>query len=313
VELATRTGNTEKPDVTWSDWSSGYTAAAGQQVTSPRARYLQWRASFKRTSNTNADLPAEVLERVQIAYLQQNLRPQVVSIALLAPGIGYQRQPAMQSTGLGIATTPADGLPLNSPRSQGRDRQALPPRQVLQPGAQSFNWKATDDNDDNLEYSIFFKGEGETDWKLLEKQRTEAFYTLDGSSLPDGVYSIKIVASDEPSNPYGKFLVGELVSPPFVMSNSTPVVEVTGHKINGRKVDVNFRARIPAGRLTTGEFSVDGGEWNLLFPVDGIADSSQEEFQFTTPELSVGEHLISVRSTDANGLTGTAKAIVRIQ
>jgi len=299
--------------VAWSDWSKDYTVAAGQQIASPRARYLQWRASFKRNANANSDRPAEVLERVQIAYLQQNLRPQVVSITVLASGIGLQRQPALQSAGLGAASTPADGLPLNSPRSQGRERQTLLPRQVLQPGARSFTWKATDDNDDSLQYSIFFKGEGETDWKLLEKQATETFYTLDGSSLPDGVYSIKIVASDEASNPYGKSLVGELISPPFVMNNSTPTVEVTSHKINGRKMDVSFRARIPAGRLATGEFSIDGGEWNLLFPSDGIADSPQEEFQFTTSELSVGEHLISVRSSDINGATGTAKLVVRIQ
>jgi hypothetical protein len=313
VELATRTGNTEKPDVTWSEWSAAYTSAGGQQVASPRARYLQWRAAFKRTASANADPPTEVLERVQIAYLQQNLRPQVVSITTLPAGVGLQKQPTLQSAGISVPASANDGLPLNSPRTLGKERQTIPPRQVLQPGAQSFTWKATDDNDDSLEYSIYFKGEGETDWKLLEKQRTETFYTLDGSSLPDGVYTIKVVASDEPSNPYGKFLVGELVSPPFVMSNSTPVVELIGHKISGRKVDVNFRARIPAGRISTGEFSIDGGEWNLLFPADGIADSAQEEFQFTTPDLTVGEHLISVRSTDANGATGTAKVVVRVQ
>ena len=60
----------------------------------------------------------------------------------------------------------------------------MPPRQILQPGAQSFTWKATDDNDDSLEYSIYFKGEGESDWKLLAKELTETFYTLDGAALP---------------------------------------------------------------------------------------------------------------------------------
>ena len=57
---------------------------------------------------------------------------------------------------------------------------------------------------------------------------------------------------------------------------------------------------------------MDGGEWLLVFPVDGIADSPQEEFQFTTPEMPSGEHVIAIRATDGNGNTGTAKIVVKI-
>jgi hypothetical protein len=311
VELSTRTGNTEKPDNTWSAWSSAYTTGAGQAITSPRARYLQWRATFKRGGAATG--PADALERVQMAYLQQNLRPQVVSINLLPFGVALQKQPALQASSMGLNVTSSDGQPLNSPRGRDRDKQALPPRQVLQPGAQAFTWKASDDNDDALVYQLYFKGEGESDWKLLEKNLTDSFCTLDSSSLPDGVYTLKVVASDEPSNPYGKFLVGELVSPPFVIANSTPAVEMVSHKLSGRKVDVQFRSRVSTGHIYSAEFSIDGGEWFLVFPVDGIADSPQEDFQFTTPELSIGEHLISLRSTDANGTTGTARLVVRVQ
>jgi hypothetical protein len=183
---------------------------------------------------------------------------------------------------------------------------------MLQPGSQSFTWKATDDNDDSLEYSLYFKGEGETDWKLLEKKLTDTFYTVDEGALPDGVYTLKVVASDAPSNAFGKFLIGELVSKPFVISNFTPAVEVVGHKLQGKKVDLQFHVKVPTGRIASAEFSVDGGEWYLVFPNDGIADSAQEEFQFITSELAPGEHVIGLRSTDANGNTGTGKLIVKV-
>ena len=147
---------------------------------------------------------------------------------------------------------------------------------------------------------------------MLEKKLTDTFYTLDAASLPDGVYTLKVVASDEPSNPFGKFLMGELASRPFVISNTTPQIEITGNKVNGKRVEVQFRARVPTGRIGTAEFSIDGGEWFLVFPVDGIADSALEEFQFSTSELSVGEHLIGVRSSDSNGNTGTTKLLVKI-
>ena len=314
VEVSTRSGNTEKPDNSWSGWSSPYTTAAGQQITNPRARYLQWRAVFKRGTSAASGQPADTLERVQIPYLQQNVRPQVVSINVLPFGIALQKPPALQPgiLSMGMPTTASDGLSLNSPRERGKEKQPIPPRQVLQPGSQSFMWKATDDNDDNLEYSLYFKGEGESDWKPLEKKLTDTFYTLDAASLPDGVYTLKVVASDEPSNPFGKFLIGELVSRPFVISNMTPLVEISGHKVNGKRVEVQFRARVPTGRIATAEFSIDGGEWYLVFPADGIADSAQEDFQFSTPELSVGEHLIGLRSSDSNGNTGTAKLVVKI-
>jgi hypothetical protein len=178
--------------------------------------------------------------------------------------------------------------------------------------AQSFTWKATDDNEDTLEYSLYFKGEGESDWKQLEKNLSDTFYTLDAAALPDGVYTLKVLASDKPSNPFGKFLVGELISRPFVISNSSPVLEITGQKVQGKKVEVQFRARVLAGRVASGEFSVDGGGWSLLSPVDGICDSPQEDFQLATPELAPGEHVIGLRASDANGNTGTAKAIVKI-
>jgi hypothetical protein len=312
VALSTRSGNTEKPDNSWSEWSPAYTAP-GQQISSPRARFLQWRASFKRSSAQGV-LP-ENLERVQIAYLQQNLRPQVVSLEVLPCGIELQKQPSLALGGLSLTTpaTTSDGRSLNAPRERGRERQPLAPRQVLQPGAQSFTWKATDDNEDSLEYSLYFKGEEESDWKLLQKKITDTFYTLNAASLPDGAYRLKVVASDAPSNPNEKSLIGELVSDPFVIANSSPQVEIANSKINGKKVEVQFRASVRTGNIATAEFSVDGGDWFLVFPLDGIADSVQEEYRISTPELSVGEHLIGIRASDRDGNTGTFRLVVQIQ
>ena len=313
MEISTRTGNTDKADSSWSEWSSVY-PGPGQQITSPRARYLQWRAVFKRGSAAPAGPLSDILERVQIAYLQQNIRPQVTSIDVLPYGVELQKQPSLTLGSLSLVTpsTTSDGRSLNSPRERGRDRQPMPPRQVLTPGAQSFTWKASDDNDDTLEYSLYFKGDGESDWKLLEKKRGDTFYALNAASLPDGTYRLKVVASDEPSNPYDKFLIGELVSDPFIVANTSPKLEITGNKVNGRRVEAQFRAGVTTGRVATAEFSIDGGEWNLVFPVDGIADSVAEDYRILTPELSTGEHLIGIRASDADGNTGTVKLVVKI-
>ncbi len=313
IELSTRTGNSDKVDNSWSDWSSAYTTP-GQQINSPRARYLQWRVSFKGGSADTTNPPPDLLDKIQIAYLQQNLRPQVTAINVLPYGIELQKQPSLTVSSLTMLTpaTTSDGRSLNSPRERARDKQPLSPRQVLQPGTQSFTWTATDDNEDTLEYSLFFRGDGESDWKLLEKGLTDTFYTLNTASLPDGTYRLKVVASDAPSNPYDQFLIGELVSVPFVIATATPRVEITGSRVNGKKVEAQFLARVNTGRIASAEFAVDGGEWNLIFPEDGIADSAQEEYRIVTPELSTGEHLIGIRASDGDGNTGTTKLVIRI-
>ena len=205
-----------------------------------------------------------------------------------------------------------DGRSLNAPRERGKDLQVLPPRQVLQPGAQSFIWKATDDNDDSLEYSLYFRGDGESEWKILDKGLKDAFYTISPAALPDGLYRLKVVASDAPSNPYDKFLTGELISDPFFISNATPKVEILSNKTVAKKLEAQFKASVTTGRIATAEFSIDSGEWNLLFPIDGIADSAQEEYRIVSPELSIGEHVIGIRAGDNNGNTGTARLVVKI-
>jgi len=43
VEVQTRTGNGERPDATWSDWSSAYRNPDGNQISSPRARFIHHR------------------------------------------------------------------------------------------------------------------------------------------------------------------------------------------------------------------------------------------------------------------------------
>src|SRR5690349_19123742 len=66
VEMQTRTGNGERPDATWSDWSAAYHDPQGNQIASPRARFIQWRATVR---STNAGATPAWLEDVNVAYL----------------------------------------------------------------------------------------------------------------------------------------------------------------------------------------------------------------------------------------------------
>lgn len=313
IEISTRSGNTEKADSSWSEWSAPY-KASGQSISSPRARYMQWRAAFKPASNAVSKAPAGVLKRVQISYLQQNVQPLITELEVLPYGIELQKQASLTASEVSVLSPPtsSSGRSLNAPRERGREQEPMPPKQSLQSGAQSFIWKSIDENGDGLDYALYFKGEQESDWKLLKKDLSDTFYALRASFLPDGVYRLKVVVSDGPSNPYDKFLIGEKISPPFVIANTAPHVEITGHKIAGRKVTVQFRATTPVGCIATAEFSIDGGDWHLVFPNDGIADSAEEDYGVISPDLLPGEHMIGIRAGDRNGTTGMEKLVLKV-
>ena len=56
VELQTRTGNGGRPDATWSEWSSSYRDPEGSPISSPRARFVQWRATLRSGRQCKSDL-----------------------------------------------------------------------------------------------------------------------------------------------------------------------------------------------------------------------------------------------------------------
>src|SRR5215208_1870558 len=80
VEVQTRTGNGERPDSTWSDWSAAYKNPEGNQISSPRARFIQWRATVRGSGSSTAP---SWLEDVSVAYLPRNVAPEVLSISVL--------------------------------------------------------------------------------------------------------------------------------------------------------------------------------------------------------------------------------------
>ena len=62
-----------------------------------------------------------------------------------------------------------------------------------------------------------------------------------------------------------------------------------------------------------GEYSVDGGAWQLIFPVDGIADSAHEVFKVRVTFDKPGEHLVAFRCADSSTNVGTSKVTATVR
>jgi hypothetical protein len=310
VEVFSRSGNTATPDDTWSAWSKPYTNANGEQITSPNARYLQWRVVLTSTGATGP-----VLTSVTTAYLPRNVRPEVSSITVHPAGTVFQRP---FSTGeaeiAGFEDNTSDGRPAS--QSAGAPGQSSPApalgRRIYQKGLQTFVWKADDANDDKLQYDVLYRREGETAWKALHRGLWDPIFVWDTTSVPDGTYFVKIAATDAPSNSPGAALVGDLESVNFDIDNTSPRIEMQTPVRAGTRITVGFvvaDAQSPVQRV---EYSLDASRWRVVYPKDGIPDSRREEFEVTLNEADAGRGVI-IRATDAMNNVATAVAEVQRQ
>ncbi len=301
IVLQTRSGNSERPDKTWSDWSATYADASGSQISSPKARFIQWRAVLHASKATGGE---PRLEDVSVAYLPRNVAPEVLTINVLPPGVALQQQIQIQMD----PNIEAAGL---DPSVFGAMPQA-PPRRLYQRGARSLQWQAEDRNSDTLEYAVYYRSLNETTFRLLKEHLRENFYTVDGASLADGRYVFRVVASDAPDNPPGHALTGERLSEPVDIDNTPPVVRQVGSaQIVDQRARAVFDVEDATGRIKRADVSVDGGPWHEVFPDDGIADSPHERYSLNLALTGSGEHTISLRAFDNSNNVGSISVTVR--
>ena len=195
------------------------------------------------------------------------------------------------------------GLPPNAP---------IPPRRAYQRGAKSLQWTAEDRNGDKLEYTLYYRGANEQNFKLLRDGLRDNFFTLDGLALADGRYIFKVIAKDSLSNPLPLSLSGERISEPIDVDNTAPqVVAVGTPQVSGEKVRLTFEATDVSSFIQRAEYSIDGGEWQAVYADDGISDSPKERYTFEITLKNAGEYSVTLRVFDQSGNVGNARVLVR--
>ncbi len=296
VSIQTRSGNTDKPDETWSAWSAAMTDAKGGQISSPKARFIQWRAVLRSSA---------ALSEVSLAFVARNIAPEILSINVLPTNVGLAANPPVQ-------IDPNIELAGMDPITFGIPNATVPPRRVYQRGATSLQWTAEDRNGDKLTYDIHYKEVGESAFKVLREGLAENFLAIDGQSLADGRYIFKVVARDTPSNPVALALAGEKVTEPIDIDNTAPTVTAAGTpQVTGDKARVVYDADDAASFIIRAEYSVNGGDWKTVYADDGISDSPKERYSIEIPVPSAGEYTVTIRVYDVNANSGNARAVVR--
>jgi sugar lactone lactonase YvrE len=311
VEFYVRSGNTSNPEKNWSDWTGPYKSASGDTVTCPAARFVQWKAVF-----TGADRSADPsISWVSLAFQPKNVAPVIDSIAVQDPGIrltGFSTGGATSSASVQLRLPERPGTststPSSGPESSARTpRSEIPPSSSADHGYQSVLWLAHDDNDDNLTFSVYYRGEGETNWRLLKDNLNEQYYSWDTATTPDGAYYLKIVASDAPSNPPSDVLTAERESDRFEVGNTPPRVDEFRAQELGQTATLSFAATSTSGAIARASYSLDSADWQVVFPVGQLTDAPKESYHWQVANLSPGEHTVSVRVIDRFGNETAAK------
>ncbi|HEX9457176.1 MAG TPA: hypothetical protein VF935_06030, partial [Candidatus Acidoferrum sp.] len=308
LEFFVRSGNTEDPGREWSRWYGPYTKS-GSAMEAPPARFAQWKAVI------HDGRPGDGIDWVSLAYLPRNVAPVIDGIALQEPGVRAQSPLVISSNQPAVVTLKMPPAPNISgvviTQSGAPSKFEQPPQGTAQKGYQTVVWTAHDENEDELRYAVYFRGENEREWKLLKDNLEQKFYSWDTTTMPDGAYYLKIAASDALSNPPALALKTERESERFEVDNTPPVIEdlrvgpASGKMIGG--YPASFTARDAFSAIERAQYSLDGGEWILVAPNTGISDAPVEHYNFGFPALAPGEHTIAVRAYDRFENAGSAK------
>ncbi len=198
----------------------------------------------------HAGKTAPRVDSVRLNYLPKNVAPDFDEVSI-QPGVHY------------ISLPKQPGQDTNASANQSQPRFDNPPPSTRDSNSIGVRWTVHDDNDDQMLYSLYYRGENETRWLLLKENLSDKFYSFDASLLPDGGYFAKVVASDAPSHSPGQALTAEKESSRFEVDTTPPQIQTLSATIEAGQIHVTFRAADSFSAIKRAEYSVDAGDWQV--------------------------------------------------
>lgn len=259
VRVSVRSGVRARPDATWSSWSDF--APLDAPLSAPVAPYLQYRLRLRNST----------IHAVHLAWAERNAAPRVRYVRTEAPGGDLFRSGAAGASALrqrfesGLEVEYSIGA---------TPRRTEPEQTAWVRGIRTVHWDADDPNADSLRFDVAVRALPDGDWYPLAEDHAERVLAWDTSAVPDGIYRVRVVASDAAQNPPGEGRTGSLESAPVRVDNTPPLFE----RVEEENGELRLRVRDAASPLAEVHVRRDEGEWIPLAPVDGVIDSSVEDF-----------------------------------
>jgi len=283
VLVQARSGNTAYPDSTWSDWTPPVSVSESP-LTCPPARYLQLRFLL-RTSDTQK---APVLKRVSVVYFPKNQPPKLT------------------------VQEPTAGTVLS--------------------GKVTIRWRGEDPDRDRLSYEVFYSSDNGKTWHQIREGTTQpaqpqqqkqegkqegqeskpesqlqqsqpggattaSSVNWDTAKVSDGVYWLKVIASDRISNPDDPQTSEQIIAP-VIVDNTPPILGTYAVKRESNKLLVPAYDNTSVG---SAEYRAEGDEWIAATCQDGVFDQPYEVLIIDLSKLPANVEAVEVRVRDSAG------------
>ncbi len=296
VTVETRSGNVNRAQSNWSGWAKVDMKQGVGRVDSPAARFLQYRVMIK----AGASEAGPELSTINIGYLPRNIAPKVRELEI-AP-VNYRQSPTSMSLERSVE-------PSGSPTSLtlpalGQRRSPAGPSVESSSGATlqyakgfvTARWSAEDANSDPLSFSVDIKKKDEQTWRPLKDKTLDRFYSFDSSAFEDGDYVLKVTATDAPGNVTGQAMSSSMESDTLTIDNTPPEIRDAAVSGSGSGHEIAFSARDARSWVSKAEYSINGGDWKLLMPVDRVTDAMTLSYRITCGN----NQIVAVRVFDDN-------------
>ncbi|MCC6585262.1 MAG: hypothetical protein IT168_00965 [Bryobacterales bacterium] len=312
VKIETRSGNLENPARNWSPWAPVAIAKDAGRITSPPARFLQYRLTLT-AANSDA---SPYVSSLDVAYMPKNVAPVIEIIDLTPPNYKFASSAALilpisSPTSLTLPTLTRTTTRSTGGGGSGSSSDQPATSMSYARGFVGARWLARDPNGDALVSKLEIRGLSETTWKVLKDEIRERQYTWDSTSFADGEYVLRLTVSDSPGNPPGSALTTTLESDPLLIDNTPPRVLNLAVTRTASGLEAKWRVADAFSTIDKCEYSLDGGEWKVIEPTTRLTDSPEHDYALMLPGVSPGEHTIAVRVADDYENLGTEKATIR--
>ncbi|MBC8167047.1 MAG: hypothetical protein H7Y20_14405 [Bryobacteraceae bacterium] len=302
VQFETRSGNLDRTLSNWSRWAP---PDGQQRVTSPSARFLQYRVSL--TAGPSGLSPE--LREIEVAWKAKNVAPVIEQIEITPANYKFNASSILSAT----SPVPTISLqPIGSPR---RTTTALTvdttsaSAMIYAKGFSGARWSSTDPNGDEMLYKVEIRGVKEHTWRLLRDKLKEKYLAIDSTSFPDGEYTLRVTATDAPDNPADQAISTVLESDRFVLDNTPPVIRnLTGTR-SGDRLTIRWGAQDSRSIVSKSEYSLNGTDWILSDPVNGLSDASELDYSLSLTAAGT-EAVVAVRVTDEYDNQSVAKVVI---
>jgi hypothetical protein len=275
LDLRARTGNLGDPGVGWSAWFAGKASDGEWTIAMPAARFAQFEVTLR-----SGDGPPAPLQWLQINYQARNRAPAITSFNLLArgqkpPGVIGRSSPSPSRPG-GAESVDDDG-----------DRYLV--------------WTSSDLDDDPLEFAVSFGAYPSGEWIELGKT-SDSHQVVSQGALAEGWYRFRLVATDAPGNPSALARQASAVIGPHMIDDTPPVLSDASWKEVGEGFALKADVQDWGSGVARAVVSIDGRNWMVMEPADGVADSRSESFlaSLTAPIVSA---CVRLEDREGNSIT----------